>query len=72
MTGRDFGYADEPESFTFVPPGSQFLFKGAQCSGDEETLLDCNIGELWEASGCQLEQYALHVSLHYYSENENG
>ena len=62
MTGRDFRYADEPESFTFVPPGDKFLFKGAQCSGEEETLLDCNTGDVGEASGCQSEQYGAEVS----------
>ena len=62
MTGRDFRYANEPQSYTHVQPGDQFLFEGAQCSGDEETILDCNIGELWEAPGCRLEQYGPQVS----------
>ncbi len=42
---------DEPDLRNLVPLGEQFLFKGAHCGGEEENILDCDIGQLGDTKG---------------------
>ncbi len=54
MPGKFFRYADLAESAEKNPPGDEFLFSGAVCEGSEQTLLDCDIGELFDTAHCDL------------------
>ena len=54
MPGLHFHYADLEESVEKVPPGEFFLFKRASCDGNEQTLLECDIGDLWDTEDCSI------------------
>ena len=54
MSGLHFRYADVPESAAKVPPGDRFLFKEASCEGGEGSILECDIGSLYDTADCDL------------------